>query len=456
MFHARSGRYKKQIKLAQPADAKVKFAVDFVLAHVSHNMHQDAGIKKTQMSFKQGLLRYGKAAEAALMKEFAQLEDLNVYEAVDSRLLNREQKKAALRAINLIKEKRSGQIKGRTVADGSVQRSLYNKTKTASPTIIATNALMLSIIIEAYEGRDVATADIAGAYLKAYMKDFVLMKFTGNTVRILCEMNPKHKSFVAVENGQEVLYVCLIKAIYGCVKSALLWYELFSTTLQKKGFELNPYNQCVANCQIDGKQCTIGWYVDDTKISHEDPAIVSMIISRLEASFGKMTVVRGNKHVFLGMNITYNQEARTATIGMRHYLTKAISESGLSITKTASSPATKDLFTISAASASLTKVDGKIFHSVVAKLLYVSIRARMDLLLATSFLATRVSKSTQQDLGKLKRLLEYIQGSLDDTFTVGADDLGRFRTWIDASYAVHPDCHSHTDGAISFGRGNYR
>jgi hypothetical protein len=39
------------------------------------------------------------------------------------------------------------------------------------------------------------------------------------------------------------------------------------------------------------------------------------------------------------------------------------------------------------------------------------------------------------------------------TFTVGADDLGRFRTWIDASYAVHPDCRSHTGGAISFGRG---
>ena len=58
--------------------------------------------------------------------------------------------------------------------------------------MIATDALMLSMIIEAYEGRDVATADIAGAYLKAYMKDFVLMKFTGETVRVLCEMNPRH------------------------------------------------------------------------------------------------------------------------------------------------------------------------------------------------------------------------------------------------------------------------
>jgi hypothetical protein len=39
---------------------------------------------------------------------------------------------------------------------------------------------MLSITIkDAREGRDVATADVAGAYLKADMDDFVIMKFTG-------------------------------------------------------------------------------------------------------------------------------------------------------------------------------------------------------------------------------------------------------------------------------------
>jgi hypothetical protein len=125
---------------------------------------------------------------------------------------------------------------------------------------------MLSIIIEAFEGRDVATADVAGAYLKAYMDDFVIMKFVGTSVRILCTLNPKHERFVAIENGTEVLYVRLVKALYGCVKSALLWYDLFTSNLKDMGFELNPYDQCIANSMINGKQCTIAWYVDDTKI----------------------------------------------------------------------------------------------------------------------------------------------------------------------------------------------
>jgi hypothetical protein len=144
----------------------------------------------TQMSANAGLKKHGRKAEEALLAEFTQLEDLNVYEPLDPNKLTSEQKRGALRAINLIKEKRCGRLKGRTVADGRPQRNMYDKSKTASPTV-ATDSLMLSIIVDAHERRDVATADITGAYLKADMKDFTIMKFTGASVDILCEMNPR-------------------------------------------------------------------------------------------------------------------------------------------------------------------------------------------------------------------------------------------------------------------------
>ena len=158
----------------------------------------------TQKTAKQGIKQFGQEAVAALMQEFSQLEDLTAYEAVDAGLLTRAQWRAALRAINLIKRKRNGKLKGRTVADGSMQRSLYDKSETTSPTV-STDALLLLILIDAHEGRDVATADIAGAYLKAFMDDLVIMKFTEETVDILCKMNPKHAKFVVVENAVKVL-----------------------------------------------------------------------------------------------------------------------------------------------------------------------------------------------------------------------------------------------------------
>jgi hypothetical protein len=69
---------------------------------------------------------------------------------------------------------------------------VYDKSETASPTV-AMDVLLLSILIDAHEGRYLATADMAGAYLKAKMDDLVLMKFTCKTVNMLCILNPEQK-----------------------------------------------------------------------------------------------------------------------------------------------------------------------------------------------------------------------------------------------------------------------
>ena len=54
---------------------------------------------------------------------------------VDYGSLTKEQKSKALRAINLIKEKRDGKIKGRCCSDGSGQRKYVPREEASSPTI---------------------------------------------------------------------------------------------------------------------------------------------------------------------------------------------------------------------------------------------------------------------------------------------------------------------------------
>ena len=97
---------------------------------------------------------------------------------------------------------------------------------------------------------------------------------------------PQIREVLVIEKGKKVLYLQLLKALYGCVQSALLWYNLFTNTLVRMGFKLNPYNLCVANSQIKGKQCTVAWYVDDNKISHVDDTVVTDIIEMIEVKFG--------------------------------------------------------------------------------------------------------------------------------------------------------------------------
>jgi len=149
-----------------------------------------------------------------------------------------------------------------------------------------------------------------------------------------------------MEYGIKVLYVQLYKALYGYVKSALLWYEMFTDHLVEMGFQVNPYGMCVANAMIEGKQCTITWYVDDTKISHKNPKVVDVIIEKIEAKFGKMKVVRVLIHEFLGMDIEFKRgkEAGKVFIGMKKHILKSIDMFLGDITRDAATPATPYLF----------------------------------------------------------------------------------------------------------------
>jgi len=76
--------------------------------------------------------------------------------------------------------------------------------------------------------------------LKADMNNYTLLKFTGESVNIMCKMNPKYEEYVIMESGRMELYIQLLKSLYGCVVSALLWYELFSVYLKEMGFKINP------------------------------------------------------------------------------------------------------------------------------------------------------------------------------------------------------------------------
>ena len=151
-------------------------------------------------------------------------------------------KREALNLITMIKEKRSGTIKARACADGRKQRRYIAKEDVASPTI-QLESLIVSLIIDAKEGRDVAIADVVGAYLLANMQDYVLIKLTGKTVDIMCGVDKVYEEYVAMENGKRVLYLRLKKALYGCMQSAILWYDTFKGCIEELEFVINKHDR---------------------------------------------------------------------------------------------------------------------------------------------------------------------------------------------------------------------
>ena len=154
----------------------------------------------TQISASKGINLFGDRAITAVLGEFAQLNDMKVVEPLNPNILTPQQKRDALRTVCLLKEKRSGALEDRTCADGSKQHKYVEKEDSSSPTV-STEASITTMVIDVYEGRDVATADVVGAYLYAIVDELFAMKIEGDMVNYMVQADPeKYSKHVRVEN----------------------------------------------------------------------------------------------------------------------------------------------------------------------------------------------------------------------------------------------------------------
>jgi hypothetical protein len=144
--------------------------------------------------------------------------------------------------------------------------------------------MFLQGTIFAHKRHDVAACDISGAFLQVDNPDYFLMCFDGILAELMVAIAPNIycKYITTYAKGKPVLLVQLEKALYGMMKSALLFYCQLVVDLQSIGFVLHPYDPCVANKMFDVNQMTICWHVDNLFIKHKNPDTVTNIILWLQ------------------------------------------------------------------------------------------------------------------------------------------------------------------------------
>jgi hypothetical protein len=376
----------------------------------------------TQLSLKAGLKAWGDKASAAVHSEMKQLHFRDTFEPKHWKDLNETQRKSVLESHMFLKEKRDGKIKGQTVAGGNKQRDHISKEDASSPTV-ATEAVLLTCIIDAEDGRDVAVVDIPNAFIQTKIEnesDMAIIKLRGILVDMLLDIAPNtYQPFVTTSKAAEKQLIVQCKnAIYGTMVASLLYYKKFSKSLISYGFEFNPYDPCVANKMIDGSQLTICFHVDDCKLSHVSPKVMDDMIAWLkqeyesifEDSSGQMVVSRGKTHKYLGMTLDYTTTGQVK-ITMFDYVQEiidAFDEADPSASGIKTSAAPEDLFKINENSPKLESTLATAFHTLVAKILYCTKRARPDTSTAIAFLTTRVREPDVEDWAKLSHLMQYL------------------------------------------------
>ncbi len=147
-------------------------------------------------------------------------------------------------------------------------------------------------------------------------------------------------------------------------------------------------------------------------------------------SSGKMKVARGKVHKYLEMMLDFTIKY-VVKVTMIEYVNEIIAswdkacldfDDGFEILNNRmkiATPAPEDLFKVDDSAVKLGSVKAKVFHTIVAKALYVSKQARPDTSLATAFLTTRVREPDEDDWRKLRHLIVYLKSTCEYLLCLG-------------------------------------
>jgi hypothetical protein len=407
-----------------------------------------------QMSIQEGMKKYKDEGKASAMKEIINLTDNDCFGETDYEKLSQEAKDKALPILMFMVLKRNGSLKTRGCANGSVQRLYTNKEDVSSPTPDFYAFKFVCAVI-AREARDVASVDLPGFFLQTDQDELILLKVTGAVALLLVESDSKWRKHLRKENGKWVIYVICKKAIYGTMNAALLAYKKLAKLFRQWGFKMNPYDACVWNKMVNGKQFTIVFHIDDLLLSHLNPNVVTLYIRKLHKEYGSLenlTVTRGKVHEYLGMTLDFRvkSEVRFSQYDFLKKLLNSLPESMSTGKKNTAAP--EYLFKTTDTTGLLDEKRKDIFHTITAKTLWLSQRSRTDVQLAVGFCCTRIKEPNEHDWKKLTHLMQYLRATRFIPLIIMSDGINTI-IYIDGSHAVHSNCKGHSGLFLTQGKG---
>ena len=438
-------------KRAQPGDF-----LSLLKGNIALLAQKQANPGKKNMTVRNALDKLGEEAEHSIRKEMSMVMiEKEAFKPIHTSSLTYEQKKTIIPSKMFLKEKYNAlgvfeKLKSRLVAGGHRQdRDVFDSVSSAT---VGTSSVMMVSAIAAMEGRSAAVIDFPGAYLNSDLPANhppVYMRLDKQLAKIACDLDNTYTQFIR-DDGTVI--VQLLKALYGCIQSSQVWYDLLTLRLGGIGYIKNAQDPCVFNkVNRKGNQVTIVIHVDDIMITTRGEDILTEEIKLISEKFGELTVSRGKKLNYLGMYFDYTTNGQVK-ITQDGFIADFLKDMEGIIDGVKDYPATKDLFKIGETNA-LEEDQKEFFHSTTARLLYLAKRCRPDILLSISYLVKRVQQPNQEDYNKLARVVKYLRGTSKMGIILQAEKLLHIVAYIDASHAVHDNHRSHSGTIISLGKG---
>ena len=113
--------------------------------------------------------------------------------------------------------------------------------------------------------------------------------------------------------------------------ASLLYYRKFTCNFKSKNFMMNPYDSCVWNKKVNGKQLMICFHVDDCKLLHDSLKVLDETIkwfcqdceSIFEDGSSAMKVMHGKLHKYFGIDLDFSTRGQVK-ISMFDYVKEIV------------------------------------------------------------------------------------------------------------------------------------
>jgi hypothetical protein len=258
------------------------------------------------------------------------------------------------------------------------------------------------------------------------------------------QIDPSSKPFLTYK-GELVL--TLDKFLYGLKQSPLKFQLHLAMALKTGGYHQLKNDECMFIKRSQGKFCLLSTHVDDILVVSTSQLLVDQLVSHLLATYKRITFHQVADS-YLGMTITRSEDLKEMTITQQGLTAKIINSYLTSDTSSSRTPANTDLFGYDTSSSP--SYDRKQYLSMVMSLMYLARLTRPDILLATTFLASRSQCPTIEDWKRGERIMKYLSGTKNYGVKINCRDL-QIHAYCDASYGSHIDGRSHSGYVIALG-----
>ncbi|KAJ4779344.1 polyprotein [Rhynchospora pubera] len=239
-------------------------------------------------------------------------------------------------------------------------------------------------------------------------------------------------------------YVCkLKKALYGLKQAPRAWFSKLKSFLLSHHFISSQADNSLFFFHSTNTTIYVLVYVDDILITGNNTKAINELMQALDSQFSIKNL--GHLNYFLGIEVTNNKSQ--LHLSQTRYLNTILHRASMHNAKPCQTPMEAGLQLSKFSGAKMS--EPQLYRSIVGALQYATI-TRPDITFAVNKASQFMAEPTEEHWKLVKRILRYIQGSLDHGITLKSAPHLSLHGYCDADWAGCPDDRRSTTGYAIF------